>query len=213
MAVILKNNTGSVAKVGYIVTLDPRDSGSFVYVSSGATKALGVITEASDYRKPCKIATLGETAKVFVAGNVVKGNILRTVKANDRASLGSCVIAKDGDAPYLKVGEALDSGSGLISVVLDFSYLQSSSTSSLLGEEFETVSKNLKSYPYTLTYAGGDLDTITYNLGGGLSIVKTFNYTLTVLTSIVLSGDTPLGISLTKTLVYTGDDLTSVSYS
>jgi hypothetical protein len=80
-------------------------------------------------------------------------------------------------------------------------------------EAFETVSKNTKSYPYDLTYGVDGVDTITYDLGGGLSIVKTFNYTLTVLTSIVLSGDTPSGIELTKTLSYTGADLTSVTYS
>jgi hypothetical protein len=82
-----------------------------------------------------------------------------------------------------------------------------------LAEAFETVSKNLKSYPYVITYNGDDINYITYNLGGGDAIVKTFHYTIGVLTSIVLSGDTPLGITLTKTLSYTGDDLTSVVYS
>jgi hypothetical protein len=81
------------------------------------------------------------------------------------------------------------------------------------GEEFETVSKNLKSYPYVITYDGNDIDYITYNLGGGDSIVKTFNYTLSVLTSVVLSGDTPSGMELTKTLIYTGDNLTGIEYS
>jgi hypothetical protein len=57
------------------------------------------------------------------------------------------------------------------------------------------------------------IDTIVYDLGGGLSITKTFNYTLGVLTSIVLSGDTLSDIELTKTLIYTGVDLTNVSYS
>jgi len=86
-------------------------------------------------------------------------------------------------------------------------------SSAALGEEFETVSKNLKSYPYTLSYGVDGLSAITYDIGGGLSIVKTFNYTLSVLTSIVLSGDTPSGIELTKTLSYTGIDLTGVAYS
>jgi hypothetical protein len=86
-------------------------------------------------------------------------------------------------------------------------------TPSSLSEQFETVSKNLKSYPYNLTYGVDGIDTIVYDLGGGLSITKTFNYTLGVLTSIVLSGDTPSGIELTKTLIYTGVDLTNVSYS
>jgi len=83
----------------------------------------------------------------------------------------------------------------------------------LLTEKFEEVSRNLKSYPYVISYNGDDISYITYNLGGGKSITKTFNYTLGVLTSIVLSGDTPASIELTKTLSYTGVDLTSVTYT
>jgi hypothetical protein len=82
-----------------------------------------------------------------------------------------------------------------------------------LKDEFETVSKNLRNYPYVLTYGVDGVATITYDLGGGLSVVKTFNYTLGVLTTIVLSGSTPTGIELTKTFSYTGADLTSVAYS
>jgi hypothetical protein len=78
---------------------------------------------------------------------------------------------------------------------------------------YEIVSKNLRTYPYTLTYGVDGISTIVYDLGEGLSITKTFNYTSSVLTSIVLSGDTPSNIELTKTLVYTGADLTSVTYS
>ncbi len=81
------------------------------------------------------------------------------------------------------------------------------------AETFETVSKNLKSYPATLSYSGQNLATIEYGLGGGLTILKTLNYTGENLTSVVLSGDTPGGISLTKTLDYTGDNLTGVIYS
>lgn len=81
------------------------------------------------------------------------------------------------------------------------------------SESFETVSKNLKNYPYVITYDGDDIDYITFDLGSSLEIIKTFNYTLGILTSIVLSGDTPDGIDLTKTFHYTGEDLTSVTYS
>ena len=81
-----------------------------------------------------------------------------------------------------------------------------------LGEEFETVSKNLQSWDYSLNYSGGVLTSIVYTNGVD-TITKTLNYTGPTLTSIVLSGDTPLGIDLTKTLSYTGSDLTGVSYS
>jgi len=80
-------------------------------------------------------------------------------------------------------------------------------------EAFETVSKNLKSYPGTFAYGSGDLQTITYDLGGALSIIKTIGRTGLQITSITLSGDTPNGIALTKTLSYSGEQLTGVSYA
>jgi hypothetical protein len=82
-----------------------------------------------------------------------------------------------------------------------------------IGSTFETVSKNLNAYPATLAYSSGLLSTITYALGGGLTIVKTFNRTGADLTSIVLSGYTPGGISLTKTLTYSSGNLVGISYS
>lgn len=78
---------------------------------------------------------------------------------------------------------------------------------------FETLSNNLKDYAYTVTYSGDDVNYITYDLGGGLEIIKTFNYTSGDITSIVLSGDTPAGVNLTKTISYTGSNISSVSYS
>lgn len=80
------------------------------------------------------------------------------------------------------------------------------------GSTFESVSKNIKSYPYTLNYTGDKITSIVYNIGDG-TITKTLNYSGDIVTSIVLSGDTPSGISLTKTLNYTDNILTSVSYS
>jgi hypothetical protein len=79
-------------------------------------------------------------------------------------------------------------------------------------QTFETVSKNLSTYSAAFTYTLGVLTSITYTLGAS-TIVKNFTYTAGVLTSITLSGDTPAGIATTKTLGYTGDDLTSINYS
>jgi hypothetical protein len=77
---------------------------------------------------------------------------------------------------------------------------------------FESISKNLKGYPYALNYTSGKLTSIVYTLSNG-TITKTLNYTGEKLTSIVLSGDTPTGINLTKTLSYTADTLTHIIYS
>lgn len=120
--ITLRNNTGSVSRIGYAVTLDSRDNGAFVYATFGATKVIGIVTEAVPYRKACKIATQGDKAQVYVIGNVVKDNVIRLSKSTDRASLGSSVIAKSGDAPYLKIGDALNSGRGLIPCTLELVY-------------------------------------------------------------------------------------------
>lgn len=77
---------------------------------------------------------------------------------------------------------------------------------------YETVSKNLKAYPATINYSGTDITSIVYTLPSG-TITKTLNFTGDQLTSITLSGSTPTGINLTKTLSYTGDNLTGISYS
>ena len=78
---------------------------------------------------------------------------------------------------------------------------------------FEVISKNLKSYPYIIEYDSDLVDRIVYDLGGGLQIIKTFNYTLDALTSIVLSGDVPDGVMLTKTINYELGVITSIEYS
>ena len=77
---------------------------------------------------------------------------------------------------------------------------------------YETVSKNLDSWDAVLSYTLGDLVTIAYS-DGIFTIIKTFNYTVGDLTSIVLSGDTPLQINLTKTFNYSGSDIVGWSYS
>jgi hypothetical protein len=81
-------------------------------------------------------------------------------------------------------------------------------------DTFETVSANLAAYNPTYAYSGGDLSTVTYDLGGGNEIVKTFSYSGGNLSTIVLSGDTPAGIDLTKTFTFDGSgNLTSIAYS
>ena len=77
------------------------------------------------------------------------------------------------------------------------------------SNSFESVNKNLSASDATLTYSSGNLIEIEYSNG----ITKTLNYTGDNLTSVVLSGSTPGGIELTKTLSYTGSDLTGVAYS
>ncbi len=77
---------------------------------------------------------------------------------------------------------------------------------------FEQVSQNLGDWDKAFAYTGDDLTTITYTKLTE-TVVKTFNYSLGKLITMVLSGDTPGGIPLTKTFTYSGDTLTDITYS
>ena len=79
-------------------------------------------------------------------------------------------------------------------------------------DSFETLSKNLKAWNAMLLYSSGVLISITYTMGAA-TILKTFNYSAGILTSIVLSGDVPSGVSLTKTFAYSSGNLTTIIYS
>jgi hypothetical protein len=88
-------------------------------------------------------------------------------------------------------------------------YQQVGGGGSTAQETFETVSKNQKSVDYELFYTDGDLTSIVYANG----ITKTLGYADGDLVTITLSGSTPTGIDLVKTLTYTDGELTSVAYS
>ena len=81
-----------------------------------------------------------------------------------------------------------------------------------VSETFESVLRNIKSYDCTVNYSSNKISTIVYTTGTG-TITETVNYSGDVITSIVLSGDTPSGIDLTKSFNYTGTNITSFTYS
>jgi len=139
----LKNNTRTASKIGYVVSIDPRDPLSFVYTVPNSVKAIGVVTEIVAYRASCKIATMGDKARVYVSANVNKDDIIRLGKPTDKVSLGACTVAKPGSTPYLKIGDALNSGKGLIAMVLDLQYTASST---IIGGITTPIS-----FPYTVT--------------------------------------------------------------
>ena len=74
---------------------------------------------------------------------------------------------------------------------------------------FETVSKNLPASDATFNYTGEDLTSIVYASG----ITKSFTYGVDGLETITLSGATPGGIDLVKTLSYVSGNLASIAYS
>jgi len=123
----LRNKTNATSKIGFLASIDTKDTGSWIYTPNNATQFLGVVASPSPYRALTKIVTDG-TTKVFIHGVAKKGDTIRCAKRGDNISLGSCVVAKSTDTPYLKVGTALESGKGLISVSLEQVYINTSST-------------------------------------------------------------------------------------
>lgn len=81
-----------------------------------------------------------------------------------------------------------------------------------VSETFESVLRNLKSYNSTISYSGDLIDTIVYTLPSG-TVTETVDRTGNIINSITLSGDTPSGIDLIKTFNYTGNKITSFTYS
>lgn len=74
------------------------------------------------------------------------------------------------------------------------------------AETFETVAQGLKGYPFTVSRSGGAVSSITYDIGGGQTITKTFSRDANgAVQTITLSGDLPVGIDTIKTLGREGD--------
>jgi hypothetical protein len=82
------------------------------------------------------------------------------------------------------------------------------------GESFETIARNLAAHPTTFERdAEGNLLRAIYDLGGGRAIIKTLEREGDQLVRVVLSGDTPPGIALTKTLQRDGaGQLVGIAY-
>ena len=81
------------------------------------------------------------------------------------------------------------------------------------SSSYETISKNLKAYPYSVSYNAGKIATIDYDIGLGEVITKTFEYQNDKLVLVVLSGALPSIINTTKTLEYNENGLSNIVYS
>ncbi|CAB4169737.1 Collagen triple helix repeat [uncultured Caudovirales phage] len=125
-------------------------------------------------------------------------------------------LGEDGDFAIAATGNLFQKQKGAWSLFASFGGARGArgpaGSSGAATENFESVSSNLNGYAATLAYVGGRLSAVTYAKPGG-DIVKTLNYTGDDLTSIVLSGNTPVGIALTKTFVYSGGNLISTTIS
>lgn len=113
----------------------------------------------------------------------------------------------DAGAPY-GLG---DSVSGNVNVLTQTGESKETLAETFIKNAFETVSKNLRSADGVINFTGDLLTSIDYADG----ITKTLNYNGSgLLTSVVLSGSTPVDIKLTKTFTWDASDLpTSFTYS
>ena len=96
---------------------------------------------------------------------------------NDYLNFGGLLVGSDGFGIRNNAGamEVKDSSG---------SWLPIGTGAASDSPEFEKTSKNLASYPYTLTYTGENLTSIAYTTPTPGTITKTLNYTGDVLTSI-----------------------------
>jgi len=81
-----------------------------------------------------------------------------------------------------------------------------------VAETFNTVSKNLNSWNEIWSLTNGYINSKIYTNGTN-TITKTINWNNGLITSIVLSGDTPTGIDLIKTFDYTNTNSVEITYS
>jgi len=84
-------------------------------------------------------------------------------------------------------------------------------TGNLGFASYETITKNLNSYPYTINYSGTYISNIVYTVPGG-TITKTYSYGNSLISSVALTGSV-LPHVFTKNLVYTGNSVTSATYT
>lgn len=150
------------------------------------------------------VGTDGTTTRTIAKfGGDLSGNNPDVILGAGGSTLNMTLSANTNNLRFLDkgAGVAIFDGSG---------YLQSTALSNFVTPTFETVSSNLPASDATLNYTSGDISSIVYSNG----ITKTFNYTSGNVTSIVLSGSTPGGIELTKTLTYDGSgNVDTIVYS
>ena len=87
---------------------------------------------------------------------------------------------------------------------------------SYLSDTYETLSQNLRRYPYGLYYSGTEqnIETITYDVSTTEQIFKNFTYSAEGLVSVVtLSGSSFIPTPLNKNFYYSGTTLTGITYS
>jgi hypothetical protein len=116
------NDTSGTSKVGYAVKISPKNRQAVVYCTASDTQCLGIIVDSVPYREMVEIQNLG-VAKVYTQANTSRGAIVRSRIPSDGISNGACKPVALGDAGYIRIGTALETGRGLIDVQLNIEYV------------------------------------------------------------------------------------------
>lgn len=120
----LTSNIKGKTKIGYLVSADR--SGRFVYARAGEVP-IGVITESVTRGELCEIQTTGE-ALVYVYGSIRANETVRSPETDEGVPAGTAVPLGDKSV-YTAVGQALETGKGLVRVSINLSATTSVGTS------------------------------------------------------------------------------------
>jgi hypothetical protein len=112
----LRSNIRGKTKIGYLVSADR--SGRFVYARAGEVP-IGVITEVVTRGELCEIQTTGE-ALVYVYGSIGANETLRSPEISEGVPAGAALPLGDKTI-YTAIGQALETGKGLVRVSINMS--------------------------------------------------------------------------------------------
>lgn len=210
--------TGALAQANAEFT----SSATFAVVTEPIAKnAIGFAT-VSGLVRDVNTVSFNEGDALYLSPSVAGGiTNVKPIAPNHMVMIGWCVRSNQNNGSiYVNIqnGYELDELHNVkINDLTNGQVLTWDSTTSLwknttvLGvkEQFEHISKNLNSLDFTLNYTNDVLTSIAFSNG----VLKTLQYIQGVLAAIVLSGNVPSGIALTKTFTYTNGKLSSVQYS
>jgi hypothetical protein len=114
----LKNGTGQISKVGYLVKIMPDKQGYFDIAGVG-DPVCGVISQSVSPNQPCDIITNGE-ALIYLHKKILPGKLIRQQIKTDGAVKGTCMPTINELGANI-VARSIDGGKGLIRATVELS--------------------------------------------------------------------------------------------
>ena len=185
------------------------NTSSFLLFSSSVNSSILTLTSAS-----ASLQRYNTDSGSFNSN--ISNRLLTSIYNIDSSSLSTRITNTEStSSAYILTSASLqrynvDSGSFntnigsrlLTSTYTTYSSSVSSSLTTKIGDSYETVSKNLRDYPKSLTYSGTTLLQVTHSLDDGSYIYKIFVYSGSYITTASLIGNLPVGIKTNKILSY-----------